>query len=78
MNFDLVGQRAEIVRVGLNMNLSDDIGDASSNLVVEICYPAPGIPKWSFGKGPLNIHKNKWCFFFLKLNVFWDVARTRI
>ena len=45
LNFDLVGQRAEIVRVGLNMNLSDDIGDASSNLVVEICYPAPGIPK---------------------------------
>ena len=30
--FDLVGQTAEIVLVGLNMNLSDDIRDASSSL----------------------------------------------
>ena len=31
MYFDLC-QRAEIVQVGLNMNLYDDIGDASSSL----------------------------------------------
>ena len=31
LNFDLC-QRAEIVQVGLNMNLYDDIGDASSSL----------------------------------------------
>ena len=31
LNFDLC-RRAEIVQVGLNMNLSDDIGDALSSL----------------------------------------------
>ena len=31
LNFDLC-QRAEIVQVGLNMNLYDDIGDASSSI----------------------------------------------
>ena len=31
LNFDLC-QRAEIIQVGLNMHLYDDIGDASSSL----------------------------------------------
>ena len=31
LNFDLC-QRSEIIQVGLNMNLYDDIGDASSSL----------------------------------------------
>ena len=31
LNFDLC-QRAEVVQVGLNMHLYDDIGDASSSL----------------------------------------------
>ena len=33
LNFDLC-QRAEIIQVGLNMHLYDDIGDASSSLQV--------------------------------------------